>query len=151
MLSPSLWIKLSAKPILDIDIVCPPLVLPSCLRSLETLGYLHLGDLGIPDRIALRQSPSLPQGLNTMKTNLYLVPPNSLPLRNHLVVRDTLRGNSELITRYAKLKREAAVSSFSLDEYCRKKTDFIVNEILMRANDSRISSDELESIRLVNS
>src|SRR5262249_42025457 len=53
---------LCAKPVIDIDIVIGTRGhLPSVIERLESLGYRHVGDLGVPSREAFkRESASVP-------------------------------------------------------------------------------------------
>ena len=46
---------LSAKPVIDVDVVIKDTtVLPDVISALQTIGYFHEGDLGIPGREAFK-------------------------------------------------------------------------------------------------
>src|SRR5688572_23931561 len=86
---------LAAKPIIDMSvIVASEHKVPVTIARLATLGYVHLGTLGVEGREAFRR----PEGLPAHKLpahNLYVCPQGSLGLQNHLAVRDHLRTHPE--------------------------------------------------------
>lgn len=133
---------LAAKPIIDIDIIIADMSsLPQVIDGLATIGYEHRGNLGIIDREAFRSKQSL------IKNNLYVCPQNSVALKNHICLRDTLRANSDLRDEYSSLKKQLAVKfPESIDEYIEGKTDFIL-KILEK---NGLNSDRLEEIRKMN-
>lgn len=89
---------LAAKPVLDVDIVLGSRAeLPAMIARLAGLGYTHRGDLGIADREAFRAS------VNQPPHHLYVCPPDSLALRNHLTLRDHLRAHAADRQAYARL------------------------------------------------
>ncbi|WP_394252767.1 GrpB family protein [Arthrobacter pityocampae] len=75
---------LPAKPILDIDIIVPRDVVPAAIEALERAGYVHRGDLEVPDRAAFAAPDEPPS------RNVYLCVDGTLHLRNHLAVRAAL-------------------------------------------------------------
>lgn len=75
---------LAAKPVIDIDIIVAAVHAQQAIDAMERSGFQSRGELGIPDRWAFRTPPDLPA------TNTYVVIDGSLPLRNHLAVRDML-------------------------------------------------------------
>ena len=95
---------LSAKPIIDIDIVIKDYsVFNTVVERLATLGYIHEGNLGIKDREAFdyKGNADLP------KHHLYVCPEFSAELQKHIVFRDYLRNNPEDMLKYSKVKEEA--------------------------------------------
>lgn len=114
---------LPAKPVIDLDIVIPTRdCLPAITSALAALGYQHRGDQGIPDRDAYR----LIEPVRTQ--HLYVCPAGSLPLHNHLTLRDHLRANPTDRNAYAQLKFDLAQKfPNDIDSYIAGKTDFILN------------------------
>lgn len=106
---------LPARPIIDIDIIIPfqpmnatqstPTPLSAAIAALTTptAGYEHKGEWGVPGRHAFRPiDPLDPKMLP--RHNLYVVLDGCLALRNHLVLRDTLRNeeNRDLREEYGR-------------------------------------------------
>lgn len=117
---------LSAKPIIDIDIVIDhPDQLPDVISRLGRLGYEHQGDLGIAGRDAFNAPDSLPAH------HLYVVVTGSKPHRDHTDLRDHLRASKQDALRYAEVKRALALR-FRNDRqaYTEAKSD-IIQELLM--------------------
>lgn len=86
---------LAAKPVIDLDIVARDrAAVPEIVARLSALGYVHRGNLGIPDREAFRP----PQG--SPPHHLYVCPARSAALRNHLLFRDYLRSNRDAMHEY---------------------------------------------------
>ncbi|HEY0615022.1 MAG TPA: GrpB family protein [Candidatus Elarobacter sp.] len=112
---------LDAKPVVDIDVVIRHAEdLPEVVRRLGTLGYAHLGDLGIVGREAFRSPPGLP------RHHLYVCAAGGAALQAHLILRDALRADPELTAAYAALKRElAARYRHDRDSYAEGKSAFI--------------------------
>jgi GrpB-like predicted nucleotidyltransferase (UPF0157 family) len=97
---------LPAKPIIDISVIVPTgAAVAVAIERLSTLGYRHLGDLGVEGREAFA-SPNMPP-----RHHLYVCPKDSLALKNHLIVREHLRTYSEVATEYGALKRRLAEQS----------------------------------------
>jgi GrpB-like predicted nucleotidyltransferase (UPF0157 family) len=120
-------IGLAAKPVIDADIILQDVAdLPRVIAQLESLGYRHLGDLGITGREAFRH-PSPP-----FRHNLYAAAADALPVRNHLAFRDALRADASLRDEYAALKRRLAATCDDMDTYVEGKTALIVR-VLERA------------------
>ena len=120
---------LAAKPVVDLDVVIPSRDdLAEAIRRLHTLGYEHLGDLGIVSREAFRRPPGTP------RHNLYVCAQDSEELARHVRFRDYLRANPAEAERYAALKRELAKTHrFDIDAYCDAKTGFIEAALLAAA------------------
>jgi GrpB-like predicted nucleotidyltransferase (UPF0157 family) len=95
---------LTAKPILDIDVVATREQLQPVLKALkhQDLQLIYMGELGIADRHAFRAPQKLPA------QNLYVCIEGSPALRNHLAVRNLLRGDKALRLEYGALKSELA-------------------------------------------
>lgn len=119
---------LAAKPVIDIDIVIrAPHDLPAIVHRLAVLGYRHRGNLGIEDREAFRAPAE-----STIPHHLYVCASGSLPLRNHLALRDHLRANPTDAAAYSALKRNlAAQHPHDMDRYIEGKSNFIL-DILRR-------------------
>lgn len=112
---------LAAKPVVDLDVVLRREAdLPEALRALHGLGYVHLGERGVPGRHSFRWPAGEP------KHHLYLCLPGSVGLREHVAFRDALRRDGGLAQRYANLKRSLAERfPDDSDAYCEAKTEFI--------------------------
>ena len=96
---------LSAKPCIDMDVIIRDYsVFDAVVRRLETIGYIHEGDLGIRDREAFtyRDKPHL------QTHHLYVCPQHSEELHRHLTFRDFLRSNPEAVEKYSQVKETAA-------------------------------------------
>lgn len=143
---------LYAKPILDIDIIISDKSLIHGISSrLEEIGYSSRGELGIPGRFAFKQvselTPLTPENTKWQSHHLYVCYADSLALKNHLAFRDALNGNQKLLEEYAALKKSIiSHSEITMEEYCMKKTDFIIS-VLASAG---LSPEELEEIRSSN-
>ena len=132
---------LAAKPVIDIDAVIPlHAKVITIIGRLVRIGYVHQGNLGIEDREVFKT----PNGAR--RHHLYVCRRESVALRNHLTVRDHLRRHPGDLTAYATLKRTLAAQCADVDEYTRRKTDFIIS-ILAKYS---FSEPELEAIRRSN-
>jgi GrpB-like predicted nucleotidyltransferase (UPF0157 family) len=114
---------LSAKPCIDIDVIIEDYTtFDAVVRKLETIGYIHEGNLGIKDREAFKYSnkPHL------QKHHLYVCPQNSEELHRHIAFRDFLRSNPEAVKKYGSIK-EAAAKLFpeDIDKYIQFKSPCI--------------------------
>jgi GrpB-like predicted nucleotidyltransferase (UPF0157 family) len=132
---------LPAKPIIDISVVVPTgAAVAIAIERLSALGYRHLGNLGIEGREAFA-SPNLPP-----RHHLYVCPRDSLALKNHLIVREHLRTNSEAATEYGAVKRRLAEQfSEDIDGYTEGKSATILG-ILRTAGLSKFEMDTIERI-----
>lgn len=136
---------LAAKPILDIDVVVERAGLGAAIAALEKAGYTHAGDLGVPDRHAMRASTT--DEYAAVTRNVYVCVDGSLSLRNHLAVRDTLRADADLRDAYAAVKLGLAARELDgIDDYIDGKNE-IVQRILAAAG---ISTDDRGAILTVN-
>lgn len=122
---------LAAKPIIDLDIVIESnVLLPDVIQSLAELGYVHEGDLGIPEREAFgykgNNVPRDGTGRTWQTHHLYVCPQDSKALARHIVFRDYLRNNSDTASAYGKLKSDLAQKfPHDIDSYLKGKEAFI--------------------------
>lgn len=112
---------LAAKPVIDMDVVVPSAHVATGIARLARLGYVHRGDLGVPQREAF----VCPEGMPAH--HLYLCPAESPALANHLAIRDYLRANPAAARNYGMLKQRLAVT-FARDMagYVHAKTSFLI-------------------------
>lgn len=114
---------LSAKPIIDIDVVIEDgSALDPVIASLERIGYRHEGDLGIPGREAFKY-----EGKDHLrKHHLYVCPRDSAELKRHIAFRDYLRCHPEAVRGYSLVKEEGArLYPYDINNYLEHKTPFI--------------------------
>ena len=120
---------LSAKPIIDIDVVIKDYsVFATVVQKLETIGYIHEGNLGIKDREAFKyqNKPHL------QKHHLYVCPQYSEELHRHVTFRDYLKNNREAVQKYSLVKETAAILfPDDIEKYIDYKTPCI-EELYMR-------------------
>lgn len=138
---------LSAKPIIDIDIVIKDYsVFDTVVERLAILGYIHEGNLGIKDREAFNYKGNM----DLPKHHLYVCPQFSEELQRHIAFRDYLKNNSEAVLKYSKVKEEGAkLFPDSIDDYIAYKSPFI-EEIYMecklegfiKQRDIKVRNDE---------
>jgi GrpB-like predicted nucleotidyltransferase (UPF0157 family) len=116
---------LSAKPILDIDIVIKNYSSFQKVKfKLENLGYYHEGNLGIKDREAF--------GYNGkdefMAHHLYVCPADSEELKRHLAFRDYLRIHKEDREKYSEIKLQASKEyPTNIEGYIEYKSSIITD------------------------
>ena len=96
---------LSAKPIIDIDVVIKDYnALKDTISALEKIGYQYEGDLGIPGREAFRYD-----GKDHLKKHhLYVCPADSPELKRHIAFRNYLRTHPDAVRKYSLIKEEGA-------------------------------------------
>jgi len=112
---------LTAKPIIDLDIVVGQEEHKQAISDLARMGYQHRGDLGIPQREAF----VAPWG--PISHHVYVCPPESVALANHLAVRDFLRNHPEAARQYGELKvRLAEKHPDDIDAYVEGKSEFLL-------------------------
>ena len=113
---------LSAKPIIDLDIVIENNKFEIIKRLLNDKGYKHEGDLGIEGREAFSYS-----GKEELMTHhLYVCTKDSEELFKHITFRDFLKNNSALASEYSKVKEQAAVLyPDDIDKYMEFKSEII--------------------------
>lgn len=114
---------LSAKPIIDIDVVISDYsVFDSIVSRLSAIGYTHEGDLGIKDREVFKYSDKP----HLRKHHLYVCPQNSKELLRHITFRDFLRNNPEAVKKYSKVKETGAkLFPDNMDKYIEYKSPCI--------------------------
>jgi GrpB-like predicted nucleotidyltransferase (UPF0157 family) len=128
---------LPAKPVLDIDIIVGRGVVDATVRALEAAGYLHRGDLGVRDREAFTAPDEQPA------RHVYVCVSGSLPLRNHLAVRDALRADPLLRDRYGAVKsRLAAEPNMDITRYIAGKSA-VLQDILAATDLTAAEKDEI--------
>ena len=96
---------LSAKPIIDIDVVIEKEeLLDKVIERLHRIGYIHEGDLGIEGREAFcyENKPFLKEH------HLYVCAKSSQELHRHITFRDYLRSHPEAVKEYSRVKEEGA-------------------------------------------
>ena len=96
---------LSAKPVIDIDIVMKDYNFFETVKNLlGTIGYLHEGDLGVKERHAFKYSDKP----HLMRHHLYVCPEYSAELKRHIIFRDWLRSHPDDRDWYGSVKILAA-------------------------------------------
>lgn len=114
---------LSAKPCIDIDVIIKDYsIFDTVVSKLETIGYIHEGNLGIKDREAFKYSNK-----SHLKTHhLYVCPQYSKELHRHIIFRDFLRSNTEAVKKYS-LVKEIGAQLFpnDIDKYMEYKSSCI--------------------------
>lgn len=115
--------RLSAKPIIDIDVVIKDNTdLETVISSLAKAGYVYEGDLGITGReaFAYQGEKELPEH------HLYVCPEDSQELRRHIAFRDYLRSHPEAVQEYSRIKEDGArLYGDDIGKYTEHKTSFI--------------------------
>jgi len=95
---------MTAKPIIDLDVVIESDQFEKVRILLSELGYYHQGDLGIPEREAFAlENAEMVQALPPH--HLYLCPRASAELTRHLAFRNFLRARPDWVSRLSELKR----------------------------------------------
>ena len=114
---------MSAKPCIDLDIVIEDVSgMDAIVNRLETIGYIHEGDLGIKGREAFKyiSKPHL------KPHHLYVCPKDSEELHRHITFRDFLRTHPDAVKKYSKVKEEAAaLFPDDIDGYIKYKLSCI--------------------------
>lgn len=114
---------LSAKPIIDIDVVIKDTsMLEPVISALTTIGYTHEGNLGIPGREAFKYEGKE----HLMKHHLYVCAEDSSELKRHIAFRDYLRAHKDAVKEYSRVKEEGAMLyPYDIDKYIEHKSPFI--------------------------
>ena len=114
---------LSAKPIIDIDVVIKDYtILEDVVSALGEIGYQHRGDLGIIGREAFKYDGKE----NLKKHHLYVCPEDSPELNRHIAFRDYLASHPEAVREYSRIKEEGAKRyPDDMERYIEHKTPFI--------------------------
>ena len=114
---------LSAKPIIDIDVVIKDYsVFEEVVSALGTIGYRHEGDLGIAGREAFKYD-----GKDHLKKHhLYVCTEDSPELKRHISFRDYLRTHPDAVLEYSRIKEEGArLYPSDIDKYIEHKAPLI--------------------------
>ena len=114
---------LSAKPIIDIDVVIrDDSLLDAVIDALGKIGYRHEGNLGIAGREAFKYDCKE----HLRKHHLYVCPLDSAELKRHIAFRDYLRSHPEAVRAYSRIKEEgAALYPYDIDGYIAHKSPWI--------------------------
>ncbi len=114
---------MSAKPCIDIDVIIKDYsTFEIIVNKLETIGYIHEGNLGIKDREAFKYSNKT----HLKKHHLYVCPLYSEELRRHITFRDFLKSNPEAVKKYSLVKEKAAqLFPNDIDKYIGYKSHCI--------------------------
>lgn len=114
---------LSAKPIIDIDVVIKDYtVLEEVVSALGAIGYRHQGDLGIAGREAFKYDGKE----HLRKHHLYVCSEDSPELKRHIAFRNYLRTHSEAVREYSLIKEEGAKRyPNDIERYIEHKSPFI--------------------------
>lgn len=114
---------LSAKPIIDIDVVIEDEdAFPEVKAAMESIGYTHEGDLGIKGREAFKYEGKE----HLRKHHLYVCTKDATELKKHITFRDHLRSHPEAVREYSKVKEEGAkLYPEDIDGYINYKAPFI--------------------------
>ena len=113
---------LSAKPIIDLDIVIENDKFEIIKRLLNDKEYEHEGNLGIEGRDAFAYSGKE----ELMIHHLYVCPKDSKELFKHITFRNFLRNNPVLAAEYSRVKEQAALLyPNDIDKYMEFKSDII--------------------------
>ncbi|MGB4595377.1 MAG: GrpB family protein [Anaerolineaceae bacterium] len=116
---------LAAKPVIDIDVVISETQeFTKVKTALESLGYWHNGNQGIPGREAFKYDPA--QKPDLMRHHLYVCAADSAELKRHLTLRDHLRRYPTERDAYAIVKLSAAQAHpDDIDGYIEAKSPFV--------------------------
>jgi len=114
---------LSAKPIIDIDVVIKDYSqFDKVISALREIGYQHEGNLGITGREAFRYED---KG-HLQKHHLYVCPQDSDELKRHITFRDYLRSHPDAVQEYSLIKEEGArLYPYEIEKYIQYKSSFI--------------------------
>ncbi|WP_307853909.1 GrpB family protein [Nocardioides palaemonis] len=133
---------LAAKPILDVDVVVDAADASAAVAALESVGYVHRGDLGVAGREAFHAPDDDP------RRHVYVCTDGTANVRNHLAVRDVLRRDPDLREAYGSVKRAlAADPDMDIDTYLAGKSA-VLQQVLEASG--AFSEAELAAIRRLN-
>ena len=114
---------LSAKPIIDIDVVInDTTLLGDVISTLASIGYQHEGNLGIVGREAFKYDGKE----HLQRHHLYVCPKDSPELKRHMAFRDYLRTHPDAVKEYSRIKEEEAkLYPEDIESYIEHKSPFI--------------------------
>lgn len=138
-------LNLSAKPVIDLDVIVELDHLEQAIAAMVKLGYTHKGELGIVGRHAFGYNgeDELP------KHNAYVCIEGADALQNHLLLRDRLRADSDAVSAYGALKMKLA-GEFpeDIDAYIDGKTAFILG-LLAEEGMNTSALDDIEKANIL--
>jgi GrpB-like predicted nucleotidyltransferase (UPF0157 family) len=132
---------LSAKPVIDIDIIINPSSLAAIRTALMGAGYTDCGEMDVPGRHAYRQpgygKHQAAHGERTadggLRRNTYAMIEGCSALRNHLDVRRVLLEDAALRDEYSALKSSLVGREFDgIGPYAREKS-VVLQKVLRKA------------------
>lgn len=132
-----------AKPIIDFDIVIPPGTFSKVKARLETMGYVHQGDLGIKKRDAFDLA-NMDAKSRLSEHHLYVCEDGVYELRKHLAFRDFMRRHPEWRERLNRLKQELCIKhNNSRQAYMDGKADMVeeITELAMESSKPAVARD----------
>lgn len=107
-------------------------------------GYYYIGSGGVQGRWSFKLHPCDPS-LQRVDRHVYVAAEGSIPHRNYLALRDTLRKEPALRDEYGAVKLEASAGEYdNVMQYATKKND-VIRKILRKAGWSEEEIDEKES------
>lgn len=113
---------MTAKPIIDIDVVVKKEQISDAILALSEIGYIHEGDLGIPGREAFAYEGKE----HLQRHHLYVCPEDSAELKRHLAFRNYLRKHADAVAEYSEIKTTAAkLYPEDIDKYIEYKSPVI--------------------------
>ncbi len=118
---------LAAKPVIDMLIGVRPGRRTAVARRLETHGWTHLGEAGVPGREYLRRRVG-------QHANVHVVEHGSTLWQDNLLLREYLGRNADARRRYSAAKRRAAQEAPTLLAYSRHKAA-VVAQLLDEAKE----------------
>lgn len=131
---------LSAKPIIDVDIVVKEEDSGHVINALRFHGYIDRKQHGVKEgRWAFQREDGI-----VPARNVYVVLDGGIGLRNHLALRDVLRVDAGLRREYGNLKMGLSRSGVDSYSYNGRKTG-VVMRILEQSG--RFDAEELEYLR----
>jgi GrpB-like predicted nucleotidyltransferase (UPF0157 family) len=112
-----------AKPIIDLLVEVTAIArVDECDRSMEAIGYVVMGEHGIPDRRYSYKENSA--GIRTHHVHIF--EGGTSAITQHLAFRDYLIAHPDEAQRYSELKRELAQQyPYDIDRYIEGKAGFV--------------------------
>ena len=134
---------LAANPIIDIDVIVATHedVQPVIKALVANANFTDLGELGITYQHALKDLSQPPN------SNIYISVHGALQTRNHLGVRDTLRGHPVLRDEYGAFKTQLAARGMNIVDYGEAKSGIMQKNL--RAS-GLLSDEELKEMEEAN-
>jgi GrpB-like predicted nucleotidyltransferase (UPF0157 family) len=123
---------MTAKPIIDIDVVQREGMFDETRQRLKALGYYHSGDQEVPEREVFKLEDDLLRSVLPAH-HLYVCPPDSAELRRHLAFRDYLRANSLAVEQLSALKLVVAAQVGDDPEAYQQGKAWLVEQLLAAA------------------